>query len=229
MTQKPFSDKAERTAPTPEGDVSLPDGRRRRSSKDVRRARMREAALSFFSHYGLHGTSLDQIADLAGVSKTNLLYHYPSKEALYLAVLHEMLDIWKAPFAALHHELEPLDAIRHYIRLKLEMSRDHAEASKLFCLEIMQGAPLLKGELEGSVRELVEEKSCVIRRWTEEGRLAPVDPGHLFYMLWASTQHYSDFAAQIEAVSGRSLKDPDFLEEAIDNVQSMIIAGITPR
>ena len=40
------------------------------------------AALEAFSQFGIHGTRLEQVAELAGVSKTNLLYYYPSKEAL---------------------------------------------------------------------------------------------------------------------------------------------------
>ena len=45
------------------------------------------AALDAFSQFGIHGTRLEQVAELSGVSKTNLLYYYPSKEALYVAVL----------------------------------------------------------------------------------------------------------------------------------------------
>ena len=37
------------------------------------------AALEAFSQFGIHGTRLEQVAERAGVSKTNLLYYYPSK------------------------------------------------------------------------------------------------------------------------------------------------------
>ena len=55
------------------------------------------AALEAFSQFGIHGTRLEQVAERAGVSKTNLLYYYPSKEALYEAVLQQILAIWLAP------------------------------------------------------------------------------------------------------------------------------------
>ena len=48
----------------------------------------------------MHGTSTDKVAERAGVSKTNLLYYFPSKEALYIAVLKEILDVWLAPLRA---------------------------------------------------------------------------------------------------------------------------------
>lgn len=97
------------------------------------------AALEAFSQFGIHGTRLEQVAERAGVSKTNLLYYYPSKEALYVAVLQQILAIWLAPLKAFREDISPLVAIREYIRLKLEVSRDHPRASKLFCLEMLQG------------------------------------------------------------------------------------------
>ncbi|PKH24225.1 TetR family transcriptional regulator [Enterobacterales bacterium CwR94] len=187
------------------------------------------AALALFSQFGLHGTSLEKVAERAEVSKTNLLYYFPSKEALYVAVLKNILDVWLAPLRALQSDQQPLDAIRHYIRLKLEVSRDHPNASRLFCLEMLQGAPLLKAELEGDLKQLVDDKTAIISHWIQEGKLAPVDPYHLIFMLWATTQHYADFATQVQAVSGSTLSDDVFFSQTVENVQRMIIEGIRTR
>lgn len=187
------------------------------------------AALKTFSQYGIHGSRLEQVAELAGVSKTNLLYYYPSKEALYIAVMRNILDIWLAPLKAFREDFAPLVAIREYIRLKLEVSRDYPEASRLFCLEMLQGAPLLMNELTGSLKALVEEKSAIIARWVDNGKLAPVDPHHLIFMIWAATQHYADFATQVEAVTGQTLRDEAFFRQTVDNVQRIIIEGIRVR
>lgn len=96
-------------------------------------------------------------------------------------------------------------------------------------MEMLQGAPLLKGELESSLRALVEEKSSVIDEWIRQGRLAPVQPDHLIFMLWAVTQHYADFATQVEAVTGRTLNDESFFRQTLENVQRMVIEGIRVR
>ncbi|WP_312060103.1 TetR family transcriptional regulator C-terminal domain-containing protein, partial [Pantoea septica] len=116
-----------------------------------------------------------------------------------------------------------------YICLKLEVSRDHPQASRLFCLEMLQGAPLLKGELAGDLKQLVDDKAAIVERWINEGRLAGVQPQHLFFMLWAATQHYADFASQVEAITGQTLSDPQFFDETVENVQRMIIEGIRVR
>lgn len=104
-------------------DIKTP-GRRSKAVAAKKQAIL-DAALAFFSQYGIHGTSLEQVAERAEVSKTNLLYYYPSKEALYIAVLKQILDIWLAPLRAFREDLQPLVAIGEYIRLKLEVSRDY--------------------------------------------------------------------------------------------------------
>lgn len=187
------------------------------------------AALDLFSLYGIHGTSLDQVAERADVSKTNLLYYFPAKEALYIAVLKDILAIWLAPLKALQADQQPIDAIRHYIALKLAVSRDHPQASRLFCLEMIQGAPLLKQELAGELKTLFDDKVLIIRRWMDDGLIADVEPQHFIFMLWATTQHYADFSAQIEAISGKNLSDKEFFQQTVASVQQLVIGGIARR
>ena len=45
-----------------------------------------DAALEVFSQHGFRGATLDQIAEVAGLSKPNLLYYFPSKEAVHKAL-----------------------------------------------------------------------------------------------------------------------------------------------
>lgn len=209
-------------------DATKKSGKRSQAVSAKKQAIL-SAALNTFSQYGIHGTRLEQVAELAGVSKTNLLYYYPSKEALYVAVMRQILAIWLAPLKAFREDLAPLVAIREYIRLKLEVSRDYPQASRLFCLEMLQGAPLLMNELTGDLKALVEAKSAIIAAWVNAGKLAPVDPHHLIFMIWATTQHYADFATQVEAVTSATLQDEAFFQRTVDNVQQMIIEGIRVR
>ena len=208
-----------------DGVVATPARRRRRDGA-VRRGAVLDAGLAIFSTLGLHGASLDQIAERAGLSKTNLLYYFPSKDALYLAVLRRVLDVWLDPLQALDARNEPADALRAYIRMKVMLSRDAPQASRLFCLEIIQGAPLLRAELEGPLRALVDAKAAVLSGWMAQGRIAPHDPHHLIFSIWAITQHYADFATQVDAITGRDLSDPDFFETTVASTQRLILASL---
>jgi TetR/AcrR family transcriptional regulator len=95
-------------------------------------------------------------------------------------------------------------------------------------MEMVQGAPLLFDELNSPLRALVESKVQVINAWVEAGKLAPVDPYHLIFSIWATTQHYSDFRIQVEAVTGKNLDDPVFFANTLKNLQSIIVNGVRP-
>ena len=160
------------------------------------------AGLAMFSQYGFRGTTLDQIAAEAGLSKPNLLYYFPSKEAIHTALLEGLLDTWLDPLRALDPDGDPEQEILAYVLRKLEMSRDYPLESRLFANEMLQGAPHVAPILGDRLKTLVDEKAAVIRGWAEAGRIAPVDPHHLIFSIWALTQHYADFDVQVRAVLG---------------------------
>lgn len=170
-----------------------------------------EAALDVFSAQGFRGATLDQIAQAAGLSKPNLLYYFPSKEAIHIELLNGLLDVWLAPLRALDPAGDPRDEIIGYMRRKLEMSREMPRESRLFANEMLQGAPHMGATLSTELRTLVDDKAGVIRGWSEAGRIAAVDPYHLIFSIWALTQHYADFDVQVRAVLGPG-RDP--LDEA---------------
>jgi len=159
-----------------------------------------EAALGVFSNEGFRGATLDQIASAAGLSKPNVLYYFSSKEAIYTELLSVLLDTWLDPLRALTGEGEPIDEIVGYVRRKLEMSREYPRESRLFANEIVQGAPRIADQIEGPLKALVDEKAALIRKWIANGQLAEIDPHHLIFSIWATTQHYADFDAQVRGI-----------------------------
>ena len=77
----------------------------------------------------------------------------------------------------------------------------------------LRSQPLLKPVLSGPLKAVFDAKVAVIEAWAAAGKLAPVDPPHLIFALWALTQHYADFAVQVRALTGKSLSDKRFMEE----------------
>lgn len=188
-----------------------------------------DAALDVFSTYGFRGATVDQIASRAGMSKPNLLYYFRRKQDIYTAVLTRTLDMWLAPFGEMDADGDPEAEIGDYVRAKLEQSRDHPQESRLFLGEVMQGAPLIGPVLESDLRDIVEEKAGVIRGWIARGKLVPIDPVHLIFMIWAMTQHYADFDTQIRALLGRGMTDPEVFRTANETVLGVLMRGILPR
>lgn len=161
-----------------------------------------DAALDVFSAQGFRGATLDQIAEVAGLSKPNLLYYFPSKEAVHVELLARLLDNWLDPLRALDPGGEPKAELLAYVRRKLDLARDFPRESRLFANEILQGAPRIAEALSGDLKRLVDEKAAVIARWQAEGRIAALPPHHLIFSIWALTQHYADFDVQVRAVLG---------------------------
>lgn len=160
------------------------------------------AGLEVFSQFGFRGSTLDQVAEAAGLSKPNLLYYFPSKEAIYNALLARLLENWLEPLKQIDNAGDPVEEILAYANRKLAMSRDFPRESRLFANEILQGAPRIKDVLAGELRTLVQEKTAVIEGWIAEGKIRPVDPVHLIFSIWSLTQHYADFDVQVRAILG---------------------------
>lgn len=161
-----------------------------------------DAALEAFSQHGFRGATLDQIAELAGLSKPNLLYYFPSKEAVHEALLKGLLDTWLDQLREMDPLGDPVREVKGYVRRKLDLARDFPRESRLFAGEILQGAPRMREAIEGDLRALVADKAQVLSDWMDEGRIARVDPVHLIFSIWALTQHYADFEVQVRAVLG---------------------------
>jgi TetR/AcrR family transcriptional regulator len=170
------------------------------------RKRILDAALDVFSAQGFRGATLDQIAAQAGLSKPNLLYYFDSKEAIHADLLSGLLTTWLEPLRRMNPDGDPRAEILAYMRRKLAMSRKYPRESRLFANEILQGAPRLAEFIGGELKTLVDDRAALIRSWAEAGRIAPVDPHHLIFSIWALTQHYADFDAQIRLI--RDGRDP---------------------
>ena len=159
-----------------------------------------EAALEVFSAHGFRGATLDQIADVAGLSKPNLLYYFPSKSAIHISLLERLMDTWLDPLRALNAKGDPVEEIIGYVLRKLDMARDLPRESRLFANEIVQGAPRMSDAIQGPLKDLVDEKAALIQRWSDAGKIADVDPYHLIFSIWATTQHYADFDVQVRGI-----------------------------
>ncbi len=190
-------------------------------------ARILEAALDIFSASGFAGATVDQIAERAGMSKPNLLYYFASKEEMHAALLDRLLETWLEPLRALDPVGEPLEELRGYLRRKLVMAREYPRESRLFAHEVMQGAPRIAPLLTGPLRALVEDKAAVIAAWIAAGRLAPVEPRHLIFAIWSTTQHYADFDAQVRAVLDSD--DDNRFADAAATLERVMIEGLRPR
>ena len=188
------------------------------------RKRILDAALEVFSQYGFRGATLDQIASEAGLSKPNILYYFSGKEEIHVTLLNALMDTWLDPLRKIDPEGDPLEELLQYVHRKLEMSREFPRESRLFANEIIHGAPRMGPDLETVLKPLLEQSATMIDGWVAEGRIAPVDPRHLIFSIWATTQHYADFDAQLQVL----MEGQDVLEGASAYLDTLYRRLLTP-
>ena len=211
-----------------DGIVEAPVPRRRTRIQREKRDLILEAALEVFSANGFRGSTIDQIAEAAGMSKPNLLYYFRRKEDIHETLMQRLLDTWLAPLRELDDVGDPLTELSAYIRRKLEMARDFPRESRLFANEILQGAPRIMPLIEGELKTLVDEKAAVVKGWMRAGKIVRTDPYHLIFSIWATTQHYADFDVQVRAVLGPDRSGDGRFEDAARFLERLFLEGLKP-
>lgn len=195
-----------------------------------KRNQLLNAALDVFSMYGFAGASLDEIARLADMHKSNIFYYFENKEALYIEVLTSVLQKWLEPLQIFDVEADPEEMLTHYIEQKIEFSKQNPKASKLFALEIIQDAPYIHDIIKGSIKKHFKRKLKVIVQWQEQGKIsADIDPELFVFNIWAITQSYADFSAQFEALTGKTLKNKSFHQRTLKHTVQMLLNGCLPK
>jgi TetR/AcrR family transcriptional regulator len=184
---------------------------------------IKAAGLKVFAQFGFRGSTLDQIAAESGLSKPNILYYFSSKEAIYEALLAQLLTDWLQPVRDIDPAGDPVEEILIYARHKLKMSRLYPRESRLYANEIIQGAPRIKSVLTGELRDVVATLAQLIKNWSEAGLIRVIDPHHLIFSIWAMTQHYADFDVQVQAVLG----DGDHFDDAEQYLEDMLRRMLT--
>ncbi len=204
-------------------------GQQKRSiSGEIRRRNQElilQAAADEFVKHGYKGTSVQAIADRVNLPKANILYYFKSKTGLYKALLQDILTLWNKGFSESAIDSSPQAVLRNYIVGKMRYSRTHPQESKIFAQEIIQGAPVIRDEIQFPVVNWAAGKASVINAWVEQGLIRPVDPLHLLFLIWGATQFYADFDTEIQLIKGAPMSEEEF-EQAQQFLVDMILRGL---
>lgn len=188
-------------------------------------AKILGAAEAVFAEHGYSGASMSEIARRAGIPKPNLHYYCKTKQELYRRVLRRILDLWLGTADEIRPDSDPAQALAHYIAAKIDLARRRPLASRVFANEVIHGAPQIGKFLGTELQDWVAAKSKVIDGWVKAGKMRPIDARHLFFMIWAATQTYADFAVQIAAVLGRKTLKPADYEHAARQTTEIVLRG----
>lgn len=145
---------------------------------DRKRAAIVEAAIEEFRAAGFEATSMDRIAARASVSKRTVYNHFPSKEALFAAILRELWDESRTNNGPAYRADEPLrPQLLELLQRKLRLLNDEAFLS-LARVAIAAGihSPERARDMVARLGEREEDLTVWIRAAAADGRLKTSDP-----------------------------------------------------
>lgn len=201
------------------------DGKRTGRIRQKNEESILAAAAHEFAHHGYKGTSMNAIAMRAGLPKANLHYYFTSKLGLYVEVMRHILQLWDDAFDHLTAKDDPAEALAAYIRTKMEFSRKQPLASKIFAMEVISGCECLSTHFNDDYREWFRGRAAVFQAWSDAGKMDPIDPMHLIFLIWSSTQHYADFSDQIGRITGQQPVTDEVFRRGTETLTQVILKG----
>ena len=187
------------------------------------------AAFKAFAESGYDGASVNKIAESAEVPQPLVVYHFPSKDALWVASVEEALDQF---MKRLLPELEAKSNLDPATRLSLifrEFVRYSATVPAL--LEIMIDANKRHGTnltkvVENRLRPVYERLRVLIEAAQETGAIPAGDPGLIYYSLVAVASTPFSLNREFGQLTGRDLLAPEMVEAQADLLVRLFFPGL---
>jgi TetR/AcrR family transcriptional regulator len=197
-----------------------------RMSAPDRQQQLLEAALSVFSRKGFKGATTREIAAAAGVTEAIIFQHFPSKEALYSAVLELHFDTgdedsWREQVQACMERSDDEGLAIVFIRRILEAYVNDTALQRVILFAALEGHGQGLARMKEQYAATFEKLVAYIRRRQREGALVDGDPHTLLIALGALAHQYG----QITRIMNAPVLDlPD--EELARQFARILLGGI---
>jgi len=199
--------------------------------KDLaKRAAILEAAKQTFTAQGFEGSSMDQIAAAAGVSKLTVYSHFGDKESLFAEAVRSHCEtrlpgalFEPAPGTPLRERL--LEIARAFYAMI--SSREAVAGHRMLCTPQLAGTPLSRLFWEAGPQRVHEAFAALLRRRVAAGELEIEDPARAsgqFFALLKGEPH-----AQLVFGCCDGADDPGALDAHLAASVDMFLRAYAPR
>lgn len=161
-----------------------------------RRRQLLDAALELFSRKGFGGVTTKEIAAAAGVTEAIIFRHFPSKQALYTAVLDFKIETcghqeWLAEIQAAMDRKDDAGVLRTLAAKILESYRADARFERILLFAALEGHELGLAHHRRFAVPVFELMRDYIARRQREGALGDYDAGAVIAAMGGMAQNYA--------------------------------------
>lgn len=189
------------------------------------RARILSAAEEVFAERGYAGATTREIAERAGIGKRMLFYYFPTKDAVYRAVLERIIAGLVAIYE--HTRTEPgpvgladgIDAITHFTAANMS-------AMKVWLREIIDAGPHLEPLTERYIRPLYEQAGQGVARNMASGVFRAGDPMQALVSVGGVTLFYFLMVPMLRLMAARDPLDPAAVAERAAAARDCLLHGL---
>ncbi|WP_159609656.1 TetR/AcrR family transcriptional regulator [Glutamicibacter sp. JC586] len=191
--------------------------RPQRMPREARRQQLLQAAHRVFVAHGYHGASMDEIAEVALVSKPVLYQHFPGKRELYLALLDSHLaDFSKKLEDAISSTTDNRQRVFATINTYYSYIKSESQAYRLIFESDVLADQLIAGRIERFNNKLASSIARVVVKDTDMSEAEGLLAGRALAGL-----------SQVSARYWASTDDPVDQETAVDLISRLAWRGIS--
>jgi AcrR family transcriptional regulator len=186
----------------------------------TRRQRLLNAALEVFTEHGYNDTAIDEIARASETSKGGLYFHFPSKQALFLALLDEASEaLLHRVESAIATEPDPLARGDAALREVLHAFGSHRLLARLLLVEALGAGKEFTTKLNDLHAAFAALIANCLDDAVNEGQIPPLD---------ARLAAHAWYGAVNQVVLRWLLTgEPRQLEETYPALRSLLLFGVT--
>ncbi len=193
---------------------------------DEMRARILRAAEEVFAERGYAGATTRDIAERAGIGKRMLFYYFPSKDAVYRALLERIVAGLVAIYEQTRQEpngpvglADGIGAITHFTAANLS-------AMKVWMREIIDGGPHLESLVREHIAPLFARGADEVTRNMAVGAFRRSDPMHVLVNVGGVSLFYFLLLPLLELIWDRDPLDPATIAERAQAARALLLHGL---